>query len=64
MIRLLITLLILTLSIYFMIFRQGERADQKPEILYQESLDKASEVEVLMNKTALEQKQRIDEATR
>ena len=64
MIRLLIALLVISLSVYLLVFKQAENVEQKPEVIYQDAVDKSKQVEQQLLDAAKQQQQDIDQLTR
>lgn len=60
MIRLLISLLVLSLSIYLILFKQSAVPEKKPEVIYQEAVDKANNVEKQLLDAADQQRDNIE----
>jgi hypothetical protein len=61
MTRLLIALAIVGLAAYYLLFERGP--EEKPEIIYKESTDKARAVEDQLREQAEQQRRQIDDAT-
>lgn len=59
MIRLLMVVLVVALSVYILVFKGGQEQD-KPEIIYQDALDRAESVEQQLQEAAEKQRRDID----
>lgn len=62
MIRLLAALLIISLSIYLLVFRQSASPEKKPDVIYQDAVRKANKVELQVLEAADQQRENIEKA--